>query len=53
MTVSFIESKNHEIVFTELYKESVSFTARVLTFTGDLSACPYNQGVCNSMVFTK
>ena len=30
MIVSCTESKNHEIVFMELYKDSVSFMARVL-----------------------
>ena len=30
MIVSCSESKNKEIVFMELYKESVSLTARVL-----------------------
>ena len=30
MTVSCTESKNNEIVFMELYKESVCLTARVL-----------------------
>ena len=31
----------------------VSFSGKSVTLTGDLSPCPYNQGVCNSMVFTK
>ena len=31
----------------------VSFSWKSVTLTGDLSPCPYNQGVCNSVVFTK